>query len=210
MAGELSGLEIPQDYFLITPNILKWKGKYIDNGILSNTTRLSKPICWRDRIFHSVEAIYVAEKNPFCSIDGKPFIDHVVEHCERHGVHQVKRLGLPKVRGGLIDPRPDWDYIRIGVMLSANALKYFPGSSESDWLASIDQSRLVEYNNWGDRYWGAVVTKDNARARGRNILGKALTIIQQRLLDNRPIQYIPEHTWRDAQRYVIKQYTSDV
>ena len=198
-----NGSLIPIQIYPTPPDVLVWKGKYIDNGILSNLTLLSRPLVWEGREFGNVEAAYVAAKNPYVEVNGYPFIDLVSMWCKKNGPYGVKHLGIPKTRGGLIDAREDWDIERIGVMLSLLSLKFAPDTPEALWLMDQDPLSLVEYNNWGDRFWGAIYNEKKAESRGRNILGELLIIVRERLLANNPIAYIPSTRWAVSQQYII-------
>lgn len=205
MLSNLDGTSVLIETYPVYREGLKWRGKYIDNGILSNLTQLSSPIIWRGQMFDNVEAAYVAEKNPFVIVDGVPFIDYVAAWCRKNGSYGVKTLGIPKSRGGLIDARPDWDITRISVMLSLQALKYAPGRSEALWLKQQRPEYLVEHNNWHDRFWGAVMNKDQTISRGRDILGELVKIIQECNNKDTPMWVIPEPSWATTQAYIVNK-----
>lgn len=169
------------------PANLPMKGAYVDNGILSNVTPNTRPMLWRNELWPNVESIYVAEKNPHAIVRGMPFWRLVLKHCAENGCHGIKRLGKPKSRGGLIDPLPDWDIRRIGAMAGATTLKFAPGTHEAQWLAATPQSRLVEWNNWRDQFWGMSFRPPERTATGRNILGMLLMMHKNRLAAGRPL-----------------------
>ena len=64
-----------------------------------------------------------------------------------------------KKAGRAVDCRPDWDHIKRFVMLEVLMAKFGGGgggNTLTSLLAATDPAVLVEGNQWGDTYWGAV------------------------------------------------------
>jgi hypothetical protein len=78
--------------------------------------------------------------------------------------YEAKRLG----RGAHL--RADWAEIRLAVMETALRHKFAPGASWHSRLMGAGDAEIVEWNNWGDRYWGREVSD----GRGKNHLGRLL------------------------------------
>lgn len=163
-----------------TPAVLHvTKAGYIDNDILSNMQILAVPIsCW-GREFDCVEKPYQAAKNP-AAIVTAPFLPEPMMILDAMTIvtpGQSKRLGRS------IIALPDWEDVKLGAMWGCLLRKFAPGRSEHRWLLGTLWP-LVEYTNWGDRIWGAVVAIDRVTGRtdgiatGSNLLGRSLTLMR--------------------------------
>lgn len=113
-------------------------------------------------IFPSVEHAYQAAK----------FADRNYQQKIRlaGSAAEAKRLGRANK-----DIRPDWEDRKVGVMLYLLRLK-FDQEPYKSLLLSVDDSWLVEYNYWGDTFWGV------CRGEGQNMLGKLLKQVKYELL----------------------------
>jgi ribA/ribD-fused uncharacterized protein len=80
----------------------------------------------------------------------------------------AKRLGRAKTR------RPDWDYMKDGIMLGALRIKFHNPVFRDQLLATGDR-QLVEGNTWGDQYWGV------SNGKGVNRLGMLLMQVRQEI-----------------------------
>ncbi|MCI0391202.1 MAG: NADAR family protein, partial [Acidobacteria bacterium] len=78
--------------------------------------------------------------------------------------YEAKRLGRK------VKLRADWENIRLAVMKKGLSLKFSPGTSWHTRLMATGDEEIVEWNNWGDRYWG----RDVRDRRGENHLGRLL------------------------------------
>jgi ribA/ribD-fused uncharacterized protein len=78
--------------------------------------------------------------------------------------YEAKRLGRT------VQLRADWPEIHLAVMETALRHKFAPGISWRARLMSTGDDEIVEWNNWGDRYWGREVSD----GRGENHLGRLL------------------------------------
>lgn len=189
---------------LPVPGDLPRKGNWIDNGPLSNMTQGRAIIRFRSVATNFVEPAYVAAKNPDALVpDGRggtiPFHERVAAADPR----RVKGLGKPRLRGGLIDPRPDWELVAIGAMASFTAQKFAPGTREAAWLVSRPENMLVEFNNWGDRRWGAAFREGEQTASGRNALGLIQILTRRRLATGRAPATASEDQWKDFQQALL-------
>ncbi len=84
---------------------------------------------------------------------------------------QAKRLGKQ------VRLRPDWESIKLGVMLTVLRAK-FRDKTFRDALLSTGDAELVEGNTWGDVYWGV------CDGRGENHLGKLLMKVRAEFAAN--------------------------
>lgn len=77
-----------------------------------------------------------------------------------------------KMLGRKVELRPDWDKIKLSVMEKGLRVKFSKGSDQLKKLLEMD-GEIIEWNNWGDRFWGK--TLDGV---GENHLGKILMKIR--------------------------------
>jgi len=66
--------------------------------------------------------------------------------------------------------RPDWREIKLNVMEFALRHKFAPGTSWHGRLMATGDEEIIEWNNWGDRFWG----RDVRDGQGENHLGRLL------------------------------------
>jgi ribA/ribD-fused uncharacterized protein len=135
------------------------------------------PIVYRNILFKSTEHAYQAdkfeaeEKRRIFSLDANPNLT----------AGQAKRMGLK-----MKPCRPDWDTVKLGVMLDVLLLKFEPANMRVK-LASTGTAELVEGNYWHDMYWG--VCDGSGRHKkcpghepgGENHLGILLMEVRKRL-----------------------------
>ena len=79
---------------------------------------------------------------------------------------------IAKKRGRNCTLRPDWEDLKYGVMKNAIKLKFERGGLMAAKLLATGTETLLEGNNWGDRYWGAIWNGKNWE--GENKLGVLL------------------------------------
>lgn len=103
--------------------------------------------------------------------------------------HRVKDLildtwnpGAVKAFGKKIKLRPDWELIKLTVMLRILRAKFSPRGALAERLAATEGIELVEGNTWGDTYWG------ECRGKGENNLGKLLMQVRYELLSDRQMR----------------------
>jgi hypothetical protein len=123
-------------------------------GFLSNM--MSVPIVYKGRVYSSSEAAYQAQKcrneqdkAQFAYIPGK----------------KAKALGKA------LDRRDDFEQLKNQFMKEILTIKFRLPELKAMLLATGDLE-LVEYNYWGDTYWGV------CRGEGENHLGKILMEIR--------------------------------
>ncbi len=96
-------------------------------------------IVYEDLEFPSVEHAFQATKTlddlrlPFTNADLKP--------------------GQAKAKGRELVLRPDWEQVKIKIMLELLLLKFRPSLLQRQLLATM-QAKLVEGNYWHDTFWG--------------------------------------------------------
>lgn len=71
--------------------------------------------------------------------------------------------------------RDDWDSTRrLQTMRTILEFKFAPGTSWHDKLIATGDEPIIEFNNWGDTFWGWDIRKQE----GRNHLGELLMEIR--------------------------------
>ena len=92
---------------------------------------------------------------------------------------QYMTPGQAKAAGRKIkNLRPDWNDIRLELMLALVRIKFRNHPEYAERLVQI-QDPIVEDNGWGDTFWGV------CKGRGENHLGKILMTVRDEL-DNPP------------------------
>jgi ribA/ribD-fused uncharacterized protein len=77
------------------------------------------------------------------------------------------------------DCRPDWNDIRLQVMMDVTKLKYEQEPYRSQLVATGNEL-LEEGNWWRDTFWGV----DSNTGRGHNNLGKILMVVRRNIKNN--------------------------
>lgn len=80
-----------------------------------------------------------------------------------------------RILGKHVQVRPDWEYVKEGVMHNILYAKFDQNRDLYKKLQDTGTEDLVEYNWWGDRYWGVY------KGKGENHLGKILMKLRQEL-----------------------------
>lgn len=80
--------------------------------------------------------------------------------------------------------RPDWEEIKVEVMLSIVKEKFYRNPTLAGALLSTGDLYLEETNYWGDRFWGV------SKGEGHNNLGKILMLIRDELRDRYHLERI--------------------
>ena len=81
---------------------------------------------------------------------------------------EVKRIGK------MLTLRPDWEQVRLDIMLDLTRQKYSYGYFQKKLLDTGDQE-IIEGNTWGDTFWG----KYNGV--GENQLGRIIMQVREEL-----------------------------
>lgn len=181
------------------PTDLVWRGRFVHNWF-SNFDAVGAPVTYRGRTTRRLELAFVAAKNPGQVVklaDGReaPFIDLVFAQTTPGG---AKQLGAPKHRGGVVDLRPDWDEVSVAAMDFFLRQRWQPGAEGASRLAALP-SPIVEWNNWRDDRWGAVLGSH----RGRNALGLLLDVIAGEIRAGRVAPGADEAHWRERQEELV-------
>ena len=111
-------------------------------------------------LYKSVENYYQSEKF------NDPSIKKKIIECDSYSSKKLAQS---------LEPREDWNDIKIDVMRKGLYAK-FEKKEWKDKLLSIKEP-IIEWNNWGDKYWGVTID-DN---KGKNMLGLLLTEIRNDL-----------------------------
>lgn len=136
------------------PQEFEYNGKWIKNWF---SNLVMAPINVDGTVWPSVENYYQAHKS--INVDT---------------IEQIRNLTPSKAKqmGKKVFIRPNWDLLKEHVMRKALEAKF----AQRDWnklLMATGDSPIIEWNNWGDRYWG--VTEDGT---GKNRLGILLMEIR--------------------------------
>lgn len=138
-------------------SIIRFDGK---NAFLSNFTP-----CYIDGRLTSVEIEYQAEK--------------ALLPKQAEAIRACATSALAKKAGRKCTMRPDWDRVKLDVMLGLLRKKFAVEPFRSMLLATGDAA-LIEGNHWGDKYWGAVVIGGGME--GHNHLGRLLVQVRNELV----------------------------
>ena len=122
-------------------------------------------------IYPSVEHAYQAAKT--------------FDKSERQKIRNAKTPGLAKKLGRHVSLRPDWEDIKVTVMLQLLRSKFSQPELKQKLLDTGD-AYLQEGNYWYDAFWGV----DLRTGTGKNVLGRLLMKIRDELRkDNKPVSY---------------------
>lgn len=80
-----------------------------------------------------------------------------------------------KRKGRHVALRPDWEYVKIGIMRDIVELKFTQNPQLRVKLLSTENAHLEEGNNWGDKIWGTV------NGVGLNHLGNILMNVREQM-----------------------------
>ena len=111
----------------------------------------SAPVVYAGRRYPNNEAAFQAAKCPGMEDE---FVDL--------NPSQAKRLGRR------VPLRGDWEHVKDEVMYEICKQKFLQNPELLERLIATGDAKLVEGNDWGDRYWGV------CGGVGRNKLGKIL------------------------------------
>ena len=143
------------------PKKFEFRGNWIYNWF-SNTKLVKLTI--DGEVYHSVENYYQSQK-----ILSPILRKEIATVPPYESKHLTKKLKI----------RDDWEDIKESVMEKALRAKF---TQHSFWKEKLlcHQGVIVEWNNWGDRYWGA----DYKTGKGKNRLGILLMKIREDLKHN--------------------------
>lgn len=122
------------------------------------------PITFRGKVWPTSEHAYQAFKSEL--EEDQEFI----RSCKTPG--QAKKAGNKS-----ITIRPDWDHVKIHVMLDILRVK-FTQKELAGKLIATGPRLLIEGNTWNDRFWGV------CKGVGQNWLGRLLMQVRDELNNN--------------------------
>lgn len=130
------------------------------HGFLSNFYP-NDPSSWYGKQWMTNEHFYQAHK----TLDPEWFLK----------ISLAATPALSKKLGRSAPMRPDWDHIKIDVMLMGLRMKFAYGTSFADRLVATGNQHLEEANWWGDTFWGT------CKGVGDNWLGRCLMEVRREL-----------------------------
>lgn len=89
---------------------------------------------------------------------------------EREIIRKSPTAGKAKRLGSGCTLRKDWEEVKLDIMRLATHLKYSQNEDVREMLVYCDPNLLVEWNTWGDHFWGKCPDTNV----GQNWLGKIL------------------------------------
>lgn len=110
-----------------------------------------------------------------------PTVEHAYQAAKSHDPAFRQRVlactapGQAKALGRAAPLRPDWESVRLQIMADLVWLKFQHPDLRRALIATAGR-RLVEGNDWGDKFWGCV------RGIGQNHLGKILMNVREHLI----------------------------
>ena len=111
--------------------------------------------------YNSIEAAYVAGKT--------------TDIGARKTIRSMESPGQIKRFGRTLKLRPDWEQVKVPLMLGLLRQKFAKGSDLGNRLLATGNQPLVEGNAWGDTFWGV------CRGKGLNTLGKLLMQVRDEI-----------------------------
>jgi ribA/ribD-fused uncharacterized protein len=132
------------------------------NNWLSNFKPLDEPFDYYGIKFHTVENFFQAMKSDKDDIETRQWIASL-------SPSEAKKAGRK------IKLRADWEQIKLGVMEYGLRKKFAPGTTWHKRLMETGNEEIIEWNNWGDRYWG----RDIKTGFGDNHLGLLLMKLRE-------------------------------
>ena len=119
-------------------------------------------IRYKGLVFPTVEHAYQAAK--------------AVSMADMVAVQQALTAGAAKRLGRKIQLRPDWEQVKIPLMMNFLRQKFSYDPRKALLISTLNHT-LIEGNTWGDRVWGICDGK------GENWLGKCLMHVRKELQD---------------------------
>ena len=99
----------------------------------------------------------------------------LLDHSKREELFAQCTPKRAKHLGRTVELRPDWEQIKLEVMYKVVLAKFKNTLYLRKKLILTGNQELVEYNHWGDVYWGVCENK------GENHLGKILMRVREEL-----------------------------
>jgi hypothetical protein len=137
---------------LFQPPILTFDGEY---RFLSNFYPAS--FVWQDNLWLTSEHAYQAAK--------------CIDPAERTLILNLPTAVATKRAGKLVKMRPDWDEVKVDLMLEIVFEKFNQNPELKAKLLATGSARIEEGNTWRDTTWGICPPGSN---KGQNHLGRIL------------------------------------
>lgn len=96
---------------------------------------------------------------------------------DRLRIRDAKSPGEAKRLGRNVELRSGWEHMKVGVMEELLWIKFSTNVDLAVKLLFTGNAKLVEFNWWGDKFWGVC----DKTGKGRNELGKALMRVRTKL-----------------------------
>ena len=116
-----------------------------------------------------------------------PTIEHAfqaaksLDFAERRAVKNAKTASEAKRMGRKIKRRADWFDVSLVVMETLVRQKFTRYPELRTKLLETGDAKLIEGNNWNDRFYGAVYDTNRSEWMGENHLGKILMKVRDEL-----------------------------
>lgn len=154
-------------YFVVNDKLIG--GFFEQYRFLSNFHECE--VWWDGLIWPSSEHAYMASKceSYYQGFDKCPTYDEEkYEYICQMSCSEVKKWGRT------VKLRDDWEKIKLDMMFQICESKFTTNKDLKQKLLATGDKELIEYNSWGDQFWGYDVDKQ----KGRNELGKVLMKIR--------------------------------
>ena len=116
-----------------------------------------------------------------------PTIEHAfqaaksLDYAERRAVKNAKTASEAKRMGRKIKRRTDWFDVSLIIMETLVRQKFTRYPELKSKLLETGDAKLIEGNNWNDRFYGAVYDTNRNEWMGENHLGKILMKVREEL-----------------------------
>lgn len=116
-----------------------------------------------------------------------PTIEHAfqaaksLDFAERRAVKNAKTASEAKRIGRKIKRRTDWFEVSLDIMTMLVRQKFTRYPELKSKLLETGDAKLIEGNNWNDRFYGAVYDTNRNEWMGENHLGKILMKVRDEL-----------------------------
>lgn len=114
-------------------------------------------LVWRDTTYPSAEHAFQAAKT--------------LDTDERAKIIAAESPLAAKRLGRACTLKRNWEYIKLGTMKSIIVAKFQPKTKITGKLLNTGNMFLMEGNDWGDDYWGAIWNETHEQWIGWNYLG---------------------------------------
>lgn len=124
------------------------------------------PVQFDDIVYSCSECAYQAQKTEDLTL--------------RRDISQFDGKAAKMIMRSIL-PRPEWGSVCVDVMEQVLLAKFTQNQYLQRALCETSGLYLVEYNDWGDDFYGVVLRSDGAVGHGLNMLGKTLMRVRKSL-----------------------------